>query len=80
MRFGIDWCHPTHAQRTKCACGLVMDLGGAVGAVARQCKCGRVHSKAPGSAFQKGNHVGHHGGLSTGKRAGGRKGCPGLPR
>ena len=26
-----NWCHPAHAMRTKCACGAVIELRGAVG-------------------------------------------------
>ena len=77
-RVADNWCHPTHAQRTKCACGRVISLAGAFGGTLAVCSCGRRHSKRPGSAFEPGYMMGEHGGLSTGKRKGGRGGCPGV--
>lgn len=78
MVMGVDWCHPTHAMRTKCACGEVVNLSGAVGDRHVVCECGRHHSKRPGSGFEPGFKVGSAGQVSTGERRGGRKGCPGL--
>jgi len=69
-----DYCHPTHSQRTKCLCGAVISLGGAYGDTVAVCACGRVHKKAPGSSFERG----YLSGLSTGKRLGGKDGCPGI--
>jgi hypothetical protein len=79
----MAWCHPTHAQSTKCACGVVINLSGAVGDVVVICGCGRTHSKVTGSAFQPGFTVSRtdtgHDYTSTGRRRGGRAGCPGDP-
>lgn len=62
------YCHPAQSKRTKCACGVTCRLWG--GGYDTVCRCGRVHRKAPGSAFE-----------STGAqpvRPGGRHGCPGV--
>lgn len=71
------FCHPTHAQRTKCACGRVLSLKGAVGQYVVVCACGRRHRKASGSGFARG-HMVQGGRITTGSREGGREGCPGL--
>lgn len=74
-----DYCHPTHAMRTKCACSRIVKLRGAYGDTVVVCACGRKHRKAsgPGGSFEKHNCIvdGH---LSTGKRPGGKAGCPGI--
>lgn len=78
----MAWCHPTHAQRTRCLCGAVINLSGAVGNAYVKCACGRTHSKLPGSAFTPSFMVQHTASgeyLSTGRRKGGRRGCPGDP-
>jgi hypothetical protein len=72
-----NWCHPPHAMRTKCACGKVIELRGAVGDQVRVCTCGRKHSKEPRSAFAPADQI-IDGRLSVGKRKGGRAGCPGI--
>lgn len=74
------WCHPPHAMRTKCACGNVIELRGAVGDRVVTCKCGRQHSKEPRSAFAKADHIGPNGQITAGQRKGGRAGCPGIGR
>lgn len=72
-------CHPTHAMRTKCACGRVLELRGAFGKNVRRCECGREHRKSsgPGGSFAKATGV-VNGLLTTGKRPGGKDGCPGI--
>ena len=75
-------CHPTHAQRTKCLCGNVLSLGHAYGNKAAKCvKCGRLHRKEslPGGSFAKATGT-REGFLTTGKRLGGKAGCPGFGR
>lgn len=68
-------CHPSHAVRTKCACGNVIALSGAF----VRCGCGRGHRKNSdaGGSFARGAHM-IDGRISTGQRAGGRSGCPGV--
>lgn len=78
----LQWgcCHPTHAMRTKCACGRVVNLAGAFGDYIIECKCGRKHRKnsEPGGSFAPHSGVSSKGALTTGRRAGGREGCPGY--
>lgn len=74
-----DYCHPSHAQRTKCACGRVLTLSGAVRDTFARCVCGRAHRKISESAFALGTLV-INGRISTGKRRGGKTGCPGIER
>jgi hypothetical protein len=66
-------------MRTKCACGNVVNLRGAFGGTAVRCKCGRRHRKNsdPRGSFATASVI-IDGDLSTGKRAGGKKGCPGI--
>jgi len=73
-------CHPTHAMRTKCACGRVINLHGAYGDTVALCECGRKHRKNSdaGGSFAHHSYVDNNGTLRTGQRAGGRKGCPGI--
>lgn len=69
---GGDYCHPSQAKRTKCICGLTIELVN--GAESRTlCKCGRVHQKESGSAFRSMLDSG-----GVWRRPGGRKGCPGV--
>lgn len=72
-------CHPTHAMRTKCACGKVIELRGAFGSAFRRCECGRKHRKnsEPRGSFASAKMI-VAGDISTGQRAGGRAGCPGY--
>lgn len=62
------YCHPSQSKRTKCACGLTLEMHTAN----TRCRCGRIHRKNPyRSAFAE-----------TGPqpvRPGGRGGCPGCP-
>lgn len=69
---GGDYCHPPQSKRTKCVCGLTISLvhGGESRTL---CKCGRVHQKAPGPAFQS-----MRASYGIWQRPGGRKGCPGV--
>lgn len=71
-------CHPTHAQRTKCVCGAIVNLRGAVSPRATRCACGRFHSKVRGSGFERG--YASDGRITTGSRKGGKRGCPGCGR
>ncbi len=64
----VGYCHEACSQRTKCACGEVVQLHDQV----VMCECGRTHIKAAGSAFVKGE------GPFLIKRPGGKKGCPGF--
>jgi hypothetical protein len=72
-------CHPAKSIRTKCVCGHVLMLRGAYGNMVVTCLCGRQHRKAslPGGAFAKHTMV-IDGVLSTGRRRGGKDGCPGI--
>jgi hypothetical protein len=75
----LGCCHPSHAMRTKCACGVVIRLSGAFGRTVVQCECGRKHRKNsdPRGSFATGKYeIDRH--ISTGKREGGKAGCPGI--
>lgn len=80
MSLDYGCCHPTHAMRTKCACGAVVILRGAFGSSYVRCDCGRAHRKssAPGGSFAKHTGVKATGAVTTGQRKGGRSGCPGV--
>lgn len=72
-------CHPAKSIRTKCLCGSVLMLRGAYGSMVVVCNCGRQHRKAslPGGAFATATmNIG--GCLATGRRRGGKEGCPGI--
>lgn len=75
------YCHPTHAMRTKCACGAVITLRGAFGSTYAKCDCGRKHRKesAPRGSFAAATGKNpKNGALTTGQRSGGKAGCPGF--
>ncbi len=76
---GYRCCHPSHAQRTKCLCGEVVTLRGAFGSHFVRCKCGRAHRKTsqPGGSFASGSMI-VDGCIATGRRLGGKAGCPGI--